>query len=142
MAWQKVTGFPLHHWNQSNFNKLIAKFSYLIDVNKDTAKKANIAIVKLHVSCEDVGCIPSEFNIMIRNQLRQIKIKIVARMRVPNNPTGVSTDQTNLLPTLQCRNLWPLQRKRATHPSKKRVCTCTFLKEPPSRTWSLEHGEV
>lgn len=79
-AWISMRGFPLDHWNRSDFNKLVVKFAYLIDVDENTLNKTDIRAAKLLVGCYDAVVIPTEFNVTIRNQLCKITTTILYKI--------------------------------------------------------------
>lgn len=75
----------IHHWNKTDINKLIVKLVHLIDIDEDAVTKANLQAAKIHIGCDNVDVVPSEFHAVIGNQLCKINIKIISKIVIPRD---------------------------------------------------------
>lgn len=58
---------PLHHWNRRNLRKVVARFAQLIDVDKGTVNRIELAMARVRIDYKNVNLIPKELTTVVGN---------------------------------------------------------------------------
>ncbi|GKV26316.1 hypothetical protein SLEP1_g35646 [Rubroshorea leprosula] len=74
LAWIRVTGLPLHVWNQRSFEKIGNFLGSFVLVDQFTINKECLDAARILISIVEIGQIDKEISIKVRDHLYSLKI--------------------------------------------------------------------